>query len=120
MGTLDRGTPADTAQLFRRGNNTWLAPQPDPRLPTETPGGNIGAMTRQTVGRSSELVPGAGESAEFSSLLQEHARRTYRTPGLSAHVRRMRNWNQGVPRWLVLAIFSGVVVALAIVQFAIR
>jgi hypothetical protein len=83
-------------------------------------GGNIGAMKRETFDGISEFVPEPAASAEFGSLVREYARRTSKTPGLSAHVRQLRNRNQGVSRWLVLAIFAGVVVALAIVQFAIR
>jgi hypothetical protein len=32
----------------------------------------------------------------------------------------LRNRNQGISRWLVFAIFLGAVVALAMVQFAVR
>jgi hypothetical protein len=52
--------------------------------------------------------------------MEEYARQASTTPGLSAHVRQLRNRNQGISRWLVLAIFAGAVVALAMVQFAVR
>jgi len=41
-------------------------------------------------------------------------------PGLSGHVRRQQKKNQGISRWLVFAVLGGVIVAFAMVQFAIR
>jgi hypothetical protein len=41
-------------------------------------------------------------------------------PGLSDHVRRLQKRNQGISHWLVFAVLGGVVVAFAMVQFAIR
>jgi hypothetical protein len=40
--------------------------------------------------------------------------------GLSGHVRRLQRKNQGLSRWLVLALLGGVAVAFVMVQFAIR
>jgi hypothetical protein len=40
--------------------------------------------------------------------------------GLSSHVRRLSKRNQGISRWIALAVVAGCVVALAFVQLAIR
>jgi hypothetical protein len=40
--------------------------------------------------------------------------------GLSSHVRRLSKRNQGISRWIALAVVAGGVVALAFVQLAIR
>jgi hypothetical protein len=40
--------------------------------------------------------------------------------GLSAHVRQLSKRNQGISRWIALAVVAGGVVALAFVQLAIR
>jgi hypothetical protein len=77
-------------------------------------------MRRQEFSRVTEFVAERADAAEFDSTLEEYAGRADATPGLSGHVRQMRNRNQGISRWLVLAIFAGAVVALAMVQFAVR
>jgi hypothetical protein len=84
------------------------------------PDDKISAMTRQKRNRVSAFVAEPAETAEFDFTLEEYARRASATPGLSAHVRQLRNRNQGISRWLVLAIFAGAAVALALVQFAVR
>lgn len=40
--------------------------------------------------------------------------------GLSGHVRRMQKNNQGISRWLMIAVAGGAVVAFALVQYAIH
>jgi hypothetical protein len=40
--------------------------------------------------------------------------------GLSSHVRQLSKRNQGISRWIALAVVAGGVVALAFVQLAIR
>jgi hypothetical protein len=77
-------------------------------------------MTRQKFNRVTGLVAEPADAVEFDDTMEEYARRTDATPGLSGHVRQLRNRNQGISRWLVLAIFAGAVVALAMVQFAVR
>jgi hypothetical protein len=39
---------------------------------------------------------------------------------LSSHVRRLSKKNQGISRWLVLAILCGAIVAFAMIQVAVR
>ena len=77
-------------------------------------------MTRQKFNRVTEIVAEPADTVEFDSTMEACARRADTMPGLSAHVRQLRNRNQGISRWLVLAIFAGAVVALAMVQFAVR
>jgi hypothetical protein len=77
-------------------------------------------MPRQEPHRVSEFVVEPAEMTGPDATIDEYAHRVNATPGLSAHLRQLRNRNQGISRWLVLAIFTGAVVALAIVQFAIR
>jgi hypothetical protein len=77
-------------------------------------------MTQQNSDRVSELVAEPTGIVEFGARSEERAHRTSGTPGLSAHVRQLRNRNQGISRWLILAIFAGAAVALAMVQFAIH
>jgi len=77
-------------------------------------------MKQLNYDRGSRLATQPAPAAEFSALLKKYGRRTFETPGLSAHVRQLRNRRQGFSRWVVLAIFAGVVVALAMVQFAIH
>lgn len=40
--------------------------------------------------------------------------------GLSSHVRQLSKRNQGISRWIALAVVAGGVVALAFVQLAVR
>jgi type VI protein secretion system component VasF len=77
-------------------------------------------MARQKYNRVTEFVAEAADTAEFDGTMQKYAQRADATPGLSGHVRQLRNRNRGISRWLVLAIFAGAVVALAMVQFAVR
>jgi hypothetical protein len=77
-------------------------------------------MKHQKINRATEFVADPADTAEFDGTMEEYAQRADAAPGLSQHVRRLRNRNQGISRWLVLAIFAGVVVALAMVQFAVR
>jgi hypothetical protein len=77
-------------------------------------------MKRHNPDRVSELVMEPSEIAEFDAYQEKSARRISGALGLSAHVRQLRNRNQGISRWLVLAIFAGAVVALMMVQFAIH
>ena len=77
-------------------------------------------MTPQNIHRTSDLAAESATRAEFDYLLKKYGNKTTETPGLSAHVRKLRGRNQSVSHWLVLAIFAGAVVALAMVQFAIR
>jgi hypothetical protein len=44
----------------------------------------------------------------------------YDRNGLSSHVGKLRRQNKGISRWLALAVFTGAVVALALVRFFIR
>jgi hypothetical protein len=83
-------------------------------------GDNINAMTRHKFNRLPEFMAEPADTAEFDGTMEEYAQRADATPGLSGHVRQLRNRNQGISRWLVLAIFAGAVVALAMVQFAVR
>jgi len=84
------------------------------------PDAKISAMTQQKLNRVSEFVAESAETAVFDAAMEEYARRIPATPGLSAHVRQLRSRNKGISRWLVLAVFVGAVVALAMVQFAVR
>jgi hypothetical protein len=77
-------------------------------------------MTRQNFNRVTDLVTEPADTAEFDGTTEEYAQRADATPELSGHVRQPRNRNQGISRWLVLAIFAGAVAALAMVQFAVR
>lgn len=77
-------------------------------------------MKPQKLRRASVFVPETAETAAFDASMEDDARRAGATPGLSAHVQQSRNRNQGISRWLVFAIFLGAVVALAMVQFAVR
>jgi uncharacterized membrane protein YhaH (DUF805 family) len=80
--------------------------------------GKISAMKAQKLNRLPVLVPETAETAAFDTSMEEYASTFSATPGLSAHVRQLRN--RGISRWLVLAIFVGAVVALAMVQFVVR
>ena len=84
------------------------------------PDGKISSMKPQKLSKAPVLVPETTETAAFDASMEDYAHRAGATPGLSAHVRQLRNRNQGISRWLVLAIFVGAVVALAMVQFAVR
>jgi hypothetical protein len=77
-------------------------------------------MTRQKYNRVTEFVAEPADTTESDGTMEEYAHRADATTGLSGHVRQLRNRNQGISRWLVLAIFAGAVVALAMVQFAVR
>jgi hypothetical protein len=68
----------------------------------------------------SEMVTEPAGIAGFDGSREKSAHRISGVPGLSAHVRQLRNRNQGISRWLVVAIFAGAVVALMMVQFAIH
>ena len=50
-------------------------------------------------------------------VTQQHRTRASATRGLSSHVRQSER-NQGISRWLALAVLMGSLVALAMVQFA--
>jgi hypothetical protein len=84
------------------------------------PDGKISAMKPQKLNRVPVFVRETAEAAAFDASMEEYASRFSATPGLSAHVRQLRNRNRGISRWLVLAIFVGAVVAFAMVQFAVR
>jgi len=77
-------------------------------------------MTRRNPDRIPALVPVPVEAEDFDASMAEFAHRAAATPGLSAHVRRLRNRNQDISRWLVLAVFVGAVVALVMVRYAVR
>jgi type VI protein secretion system component VasF len=77
-------------------------------------------MTRQKFNRVPEFRAESADTAEFDGTMQVYAQRADAMPGLSSHVRQLRNRNRGISRWLVLAIFAGAVVALVMVQFAVR
>jgi hypothetical protein len=77
-------------------------------------------MKRHNTDRVSELVLGPSEIAGFDVAREMAARRIPATAGLSAHVRQLRYRNQGISRWLVLAVFAGAVVALMMIQYAIH
>ena len=77
-------------------------------------------MTHYDANQVSGLMTEPDEMAKFDANREKSARRSPAEPGLSAHVRQLRNRNQGISRWLVLAIFAGAVVALMLVQFAIH
>jgi hypothetical protein len=83
-------------------------------------GGTIAAMERRHPDRVSELLAEAVEIAGSDAVREKSARRISGAAGFSAHVRQLRNRNQGISRWLVPAIFAGAVVALMMVQFAIH
>jgi len=70
--------------------------------------------------RVSELVIEPPGIEGFEAAQEKSARRISGVPGLSRHVRQLRNRNQGISRWLVLAVFAGAVVALMLVRFAIH
>ena len=77
-------------------------------------------MTHQRFNRVPEFTAESADTAEFDGTIEGYAQRAHAVPGLSGHVRQLRNRNRGISRWLVLAIFAGAVVALAIVHFAVR
>jgi len=77
-------------------------------------------MTRQKFNPVPEFRPESADTPEFDGAIEEYAHRAHAMPGLSSHVRQLRNRNRGISRWLVLAVFAGAVVALAMVQFAVR
>jgi hypothetical protein len=77
-------------------------------------------MTHQKSNRVPEFTAESADTAEFDPTIEEYAQRAHAVPGLSGHVRQLRNRNRGISRWLVLAIFAGAVVALAMVHFAVR
>jgi hypothetical protein len=77
-------------------------------------------MKRHNPDRVSGRVTEPAEIAGFDGYREKSANRISAEPGLSAHVRQLRVRNQGISRWLVLAIFAGAVVALMMVQFAIH
>jgi hypothetical protein len=83
-------------------------------------GGTIAAMERNHPDRISEHLAEPAKIAGPDAVREKSARRISGAVGLSAHVRQLRNRNQGISRWLVLAIFAGAVVALIMVQFAIH
>jgi hypothetical protein len=64
-----------------------------------------------------------GATAPAAEILamatQQHVTRASATRGLSSHVRQSKR-NQGISRWLALAVLIGSLVALAMVQFAIH
>jgi hypothetical protein len=64
-----------------------------------------------------------GAAAPVAEILamdtQQHVTRASATRGLSSHVRQSKQ-NQGISRWLALAVLMGSLVALAMVQFAIH
>ncbi len=66
------------------------------------------------------MVMEPAEIAGFDAYREQSARRFPGASGLSAHVRQLRHRNQGISRWLVLAIFAGAVVALMMIQYAIH
>jgi type VI protein secretion system component VasF len=76
-------------------------------------------MTRQKFNRVPEFTA-ESDTAGFDGTMEVYAQRAHAMPGLSGHVRQLRNRNRGISRWLVLAVFAGAVVAFAIVQFAVR
>jgi hypothetical protein len=77
-------------------------------------------MTRQKFSRAPEFTAESANTPGFDGAMEVHALRAHAMPGLSSHVRQLRNRNRGISRWLVLAVFAGAVVALAMVQFAVR
>jgi len=75
-------------------------------------------MRRQD--RNSVSDPAAAPAAETLALVtRQHVTRASATRGLSSHVRQSKR-NQGISRWLALAVLTGSLVALAMVQFAIH
>jgi hypothetical protein len=105
------------AQRPRTSHTCW------PALPSKSAGiagGTIAARERRNLDRVSELLTEPAEIAGFDTSREKSAYRISGAPGLAAHVRLLRNRNQGISRWLVLAIFAGAVVALMMVQFAIH
>jgi len=75
-------------------------------------------MRRQD--RNSFSDGAAAPGAEILAMVtQRHVTRSSATPGLSSHVRQSKR-NQGISRWLALAVLMGSLVALAMVQFAIH
>jgi hypothetical protein len=97
-----------------------LTPRTVPYNLARITGGSIAAMGRHNLDQVSEQVTGPSEMTGFDAVREQSARRISGELGLSAHVRQLRNRNQGISRWLVLAIFAGAVVALMMVQFAIH
>jgi hypothetical protein len=77
-------------------------------------------MKHYDAAQVSEVVTEPAEIAGFDADRDKSAHRIAAEPGLSAHVRQLRNRNRGISRWLVLAIFAGAVVALMMVQYAIH
>jgi hypothetical protein len=77
-------------------------------------------MRHQKFNRVPEFTAESAGRPEFAGTIEQYAQRAPAVPGLSGHVRQLRNRNRGISRWLVLAIFAGAVAALALVQFAVR
>jgi hypothetical protein len=72
---------------------------------------NLDALSRQTATPVADLVPIIPEQESVPSPAAR---------GLSSHVRQLSKRNQGISRWIALAVVVGGVVALAFVQLAIR
>jgi hypothetical protein len=77
-------------------------------------------MKRRNPDRVAGLVTEPAEIEGFDGYREKSAERISAEPSLSAHGRQLRIRNQGISRWLVLAIFAGAVVTLMMVQFAIH
>jgi hypothetical protein len=77
-------------------------------------------MTAQNPNFASNISKKLPASDVFLHFSVPDGPRPNSIPGLSDHVRRLQKRNQGISHWLVFAVLGGVVVAFAMVQFAMR
>jgi hypothetical protein len=75
-------------------------------------------MTHENI-RFTPQVPTMSPAADLYLPLPASSRRAA-IQGLSGHVRQMQRRNEGISRWLLLAVLGGAIVAFAMVQLAIR
>lgn len=72
---------------------------------------NLGSFSGHATAPVADLVPPIPQQELIPSPTAR---------GLSSHVRQLSKRNQGISRWIALAVVAGGVVALAFVQLAIR
>ncbi|MFZ3331019.1 MAG: hypothetical protein WA197_10350 [Candidatus Acidiferrales bacterium] len=72
---------------------------------------NFGSLSDDATAPLADVVPPISQQGSIPSPAAR---------GLSSHVRQLSKRNQGILRWIALAVVAGGVVALAFVQRAIR
>jgi hypothetical protein len=66
-----------------------------------------------------EVVDATAAAELYLALPASRPFRKNMPVGLSGHVRQLQRANRGMSRWIVLALFGGVVVAFALVRLAL-